>query len=305
MGEHIESKEFRMLARKNCYKYGCLYVYMDKDISLDKHAFPHYRSNENSSALEKFFTLMQGLGGIAKGNDPLQKMPRTLPVVKWEGDTFEYSMSLNGTMYFVDYDDYKTCKQNLNTELHKQGWTVSSGKVGKMPVTSYTPTNNGSGSLYADDPIDAAGMAMMANAMQHTTAELEITEGLMTHDVQKYASGMARKQGRETAESKDLAGFGLVENMKAGMEAAGANSAGGIMGKWKTAGHPIQLIIDGKVAKQSVPGVLTQAEFTETAFVVDSSSGGYVYPTQMEVSISITNMYGSLFTTMTDNRSSK
>jgi hypothetical protein len=77
----------------------------------------------------------------------------------------------------------------------------------------------------------------------------------------------------------------------------GSNMNSGVAGKWMTAGHPVELIIEGQVARQSVNGVLTSAKFTEKDYVVDDTSGGNVYPTAMDVSITITNMYGSLYNT--------
>lgn len=299
MATDIESLEFRKFARDNCYRYGCLHIYMNNRVSLDTHSFPNYSSSSNGSAIEKFLVLMQGLDKTAKGNDSAQKLPRMLPTVTWGDDSLSSSISLNGTMYFLDYEDYKKIRRKLRTELLSQGWTVNTSHISTIPITSYSPKNSASGALYADDPIDAAGMAMMANAARHTTAQLEVTEGLVRHDVEKYASGQARLAGASRADKiHGLAGFGLGGNIKAGLEAIGTNSSGGIIGKWKTCGHPIQLIIEGQPIQSSVNGVLSSAEFTEDAFVVDESSNGVVYPTKMEVSITVMNAYGHMLNTM-------
>lgn len=295
MADQVESLEFRRLARANCYQYGCLYVHTDSPIALDKHEFPRYNTSDNGSAMEKFLSLMQGLGTNASGNDPLAKLPRTLPVVQWSGDSFNVSISLSGTMYFLSYRDYTDTKKKLKSMMVGQGWTVTQNG----PIMSYSPTSQGSGALYADDPVDAAGMAMLTNAMQHTTAEIKVMEGLLSRDVDAYAQGKAKLAGREAAEAEGLAGFGIAQNMKAGYEAYCANSAAGIIGKWQNAGNPVNLLIDNQVSRSSVNCILTDAAFTESAFIADDN--GNVYPTQMEVNISVVNLYGALLTTMTRN----
>lgn len=296
MAESIESLEFRRMARSNCYRYGCLEIYTTQALSLDKHNFPNYSTSQNGSAMEEFLSLIQGMGTAIGSNDPLSKLPRTLPTVKWEGDDMSLTYSLNGDMYFTDLRDYTSTKRSLRSMMLAQGWTINSNG----PVTSYSPTMQGSSTLYTDDPMDAAGRAMMVNSMQHATAELEVLGGYMSGDTEMYASGLARKEARKQAEKAGLAGFGLIENLKAGYEAYSANTASGVMHNWQIAGHPLEFIVNGESIRKSVNCILRDAEFTESAFVIDEQ--GNSYPTKMSVSISLYNIYGALLTTMKINK---
>lgn len=299
----IESKEFRRLARQNCYRYGCIYVYSDSYVPLDKHNFPNYSSKEGTGAVEKFLTLIQSLGSQATGNDPADKLSKPLPGVQWSGDSLDVSISLDGEMYFIDYRDYVTCKKQIRTELVSQGWeqVVSRNETLGMSLSSYRPSRHGSNALYNDDPVDAAGMAMMTSAMQHTMDQGKMLVGYISSDAQMYAEGKARSESSMAGRNAGIpvAGnlTGIGANIGAGIEAMGANFNSGVVGKWACAGHPVELLIEGQVMAQSVSGVLTEATFTEKGYVVDDSSNGAVYPTQMHVAISIKNMYGALSTT--------
>lgn len=303
--EGIESKEFRRLARQNCYRYGCLYVYADKYISLDKHGFPGYSSREGTGSVEKFLTLVQSLGSQATGNDPQDKLSKPLPGVQWNdsGSELSLSITLDGTMYFTDYADYTSCKKQLRKELVAQGWeqVVSRNETLGMSLSSYRPTRHGSDALYNDDPVDAAGMAMMTSAMQHTMDQGKMLAGYVSGNEQMYAEGKARSESSMAGRTAGLpiagALTGIGSNIAAGVEAMGANFNSGIVGKWMQAGHPVELLIEGQVVAQSVCCVLTEATFTESGYVVDDSSGNVVYPTQLEVNVVIKNMYGSLATT--------
>lgn len=296
MENTIESIAFRRLARSNCYRYGCLYVHTDKDITFDKHNFPNYSASDNGSGMEEFLALMNNLGNVAGGNDPTEKLAKTLPIVKWSGDQLSMTINLDGTMYFLDNADYQKTKRSLKSMLVSQGWQLNE----KGSVTSYTPAMNGANAMFVDDPMDAAGRAMMFNSMQTASAQLQVYEGLVTQNVAQYAEGKSRLQGKDYAESKGLGGRGILGNLKVAQEAYAANTAQGIMVKWATAGHAIELLVDGQQIRKSIPGILSDASFTESAYVVDKS--GNMYPTQMDVSIQVTNMYGSLFNTMKVSR---
>lgn len=299
----IESKEFRRLARENCYRYGCLYIYSERYIDLDKHGFPGYSSREGTGSVEKFLTLIQSLGSQATGNDPADKMSKPLPGVQWEdGSSLSLTFSLDGVMYFTDYRDYITCKKQIRKEIVSQGWeqVTSRNETLGMSLTSYRPTKHGSDALYNDDPVDAAGMAMMTSAMQHTMNEGKMMIGYMTNDAQMYAEGKARSESTVAGRTASIPGLntltGIGGNIAAGVEAMGANFNSGIVGKWASAGHPLELLIEGQPVAQSVSCVLTELNLREEGYVVDDSSGGAVYPTQMGVSINVKNMYGALYT---------
>lgn len=294
----IESREFRRLARRNCYKYGPLYIYSDSYVCLDEHKFPKYGSKESTGNVEKFLSLVQSLGKIAGGNDAAEKLAKPLPGVQWGDDDLSLSLQVEGVMYFTDYNDYRKQKNMLRGELVRQGWeqTVSQNQTLGWSLTTYKPAMGGSDALYNDDPADAAGLAMMASAMQHVSTQVQISYGYLSGDQATYAEGKARQQASMTGQSAGLPSI-VGPNVMAGIEAMGANMNSGVVGKWAYAGRPLELLVDGQVARQSVNGVLTSASFTEEAYAVDDTSNGYVYPTQMRVSIGITNMYGGLFNT--------
>lgn len=298
----VQSQDFRRLARANCYRYGCLYVYREDYVGLDTHNFPNYSSKEGTGAVEKFLTLIQSLGSNATGNDPQDKLSKPLPGVQWSGDDLSLSIPLDGTMYFLDYRDYVTCMKQLRTELVAQGWeqVVSKNETLGMSISSYRPSRHGSDALYNDDPVDAAGMAMMTSAMQHTVDQGKMLVGYASGNKQMYAEGKARSEASMAGRTAGLpiarALTGIGGNIAAGVEAMGANFNSGIVGKWASAGYPVELLIDGQVARQSICGVLTSAKFIERSYVVDDTSGGNVYPTEMHVEISVKNMYGSLST---------
>lgn len=298
----IECKNFRRLARLNCYRYGCLYVYSTDYIGLDDHEFPNYSSREGTGAVEKFLTLVQGLGAVGTGNDPSDKLSKPLPGVQWNDSKLSLNLTLDGTMYFVDYRDYEKCKTDLRKEIVAQGWeqVVSRNETLSMSLTSYRPTKHGSDALYNDDPVDAAGMAMMASAMQHNTDQAKMLAGYISGDAQMYAEGKARSESSMAGQSAGIPVVGTLTgigaNVAAGLDAMGANFNSGIVGKWACAGHPLELLIEGQSVARSITGMMVSAKFTEAGYVVDDTSNGRVYPTQMKVSLTITNMYGALFT---------
>lgn len=324
----IQSLDFRRLARLNCYSYGPFCVYSENYVGLDSHNFPNYQNKDGVGAIEKFLTLVQSLGSNASGNDPAQKLAKPLPGVGWSGDDLSLSINLNGTMYFLNYRDWQTCKKDIRSEFLAQGWkqNKSSSEVAGISVLTYAPAKSGEDALYNDDPTDAAGLAMMTSAMQNATlrvkrvsANIEAQgskgtgEGGMQGVVDMffapdaamnsmgYAAVSARIASRQALNQKkhptlsSLGSFG--EDLGAGLEAFGANMNSGLVAKWSTAGHPVQLLINGVPVSQSVQGVLTSVKLTEKAFVIDDTSGGRVYPTEMDIDISIKNMYGSLIST--------
>lgn len=287
----IESKDFRRVARNNCYEYGCLRIYRENiDVRLDEHKFPHYSLKNSTGAVEKFLSLLQSLGDQAKGNDSSDKISKPVPGVNWENDSFDLSIDLDGIMYFTDYRDYETIKNKLRKDLVSQGWEQSVHE-GALPITTYRPGKHGDNALYNDDPTDAAGFAMMTQAVQHTADQARMLYGYMTNNADSFAKGYAR------FETTSKATGGLIgETMYAGAKALASNMNAGILGKWKTSGKPVTLIIDGQPCGYSVPMILTSASFIEQAFVIDNDQG-IMYPTELKVNIGLTNLYGALLNT--------
>lgn len=300
----VESREFREEARKNGYEYGPLFVYSDRYVSLDEHAFPSYVSKSGTGAVEKFLSLVQSLSLQYHGNDPADKLSKPLPGVNWSDDKLNISLSLGGVMYFTDFNDYKACKRNIRKDLVTQGWEqyVSRNDTLNMSVTTYRPTRHGEDSLYNDDPVDAAGMAMMTSAMQHVNDQVKMIRGASGGDADMYAEGYARYEAMATS-SGTLSSLGFLgDSLMSGIHAMGANFNSGIVGKWQWAGHPLRLKIGGQVQAQGLNFVMTSLRLTEKAFVVDKSSDGYVYPTAMDVDVGLTNMYGTLFNTSKEGK---
>lgn len=299
----VQSLEFRQLARANCYKYGPLYITTGDYTSLDSHHFPNFVSKEGTGAVEKFLTLLQSLGSNAVGNDPYAKLARPLPGVGWNNDDLSVSISLQGKMYFTDFRDWVTCKKNIRQEFVEQGWkqNKSASETLGMAIMTYIPSKDGYDALYNDDPVDAAGMAMMTSAMQNVTLQIDKLSANIANDDAAYADAAARLEVRQALNEKrhptlsKIGSFGA--DLGSAIDAFGANMNGGMVAKWSIAGHPVELLIDGVVAVRSVNGVLADAELTESAYVVDGSSGGNVYPTEMDVKITLKNMYGSLINT--------
>lgn len=313
----IESVDFRRLARRNCYVYGPFCVYSDGYVSLDSHNFPNYQNKDGVGAVEKFLSLVQSLGSNASGNDASQKLAKPLPGVGWNGDDLSMSISLNGKMYFTDYRDWQVCKRAIRNEFLAQGWkqNKSSSEKAGISVLTYIPSKDGNNALYNDDPVDAAGFAMMTAAMQNTTIQTNkmatrfglggtyASDGTRrsgdavadyNYEAARYDARQAINQKKHPTLSK-LGAFG--SDIGAGIEALGANMNSAMVAKWSVAGHPVELHINGFPVSRSVNGVLTSVRLTEKAFVIDSSSGNNVYPTEMDVDLSIKNMYGSLINT--------
>lgn len=314
----IESEEFRRAARRNCYRYGCFYVHTDDYTSLDEHSFPNYQMKEGTGSVEKFLSLIQSLGVNASGNDPSQKLAKPLPGVGWNDSDLGLSVSVSGTMYFLDYRDYVSCKNAIHKEFVAQGWKQfkSASQTAGISVLTYIPTKNGSDALFNDDPIDAAGMAMLTSAMQNATLRTQqVVANVKTQGKQggtlgriigvetepyDYAEVTARLEVRQAMNAKKhptlskLGSFG--SDIGAAIDAFGANMNSGLVAKWSVAGNPVELIVEDVVVARSVNGVLTSAKLTEQAYVVDDSSGGQLYPTEMRVDLQIKNLYGSLLT---------
>ena len=306
----IESVEFRRLARQNCYVYGPFCIYSDSFVSLDSHNFPNYNCKEGVGAVEKFLTLIQSLGSNASGNDPAQKLAKPLPGVGWSGDDLSLSISLGGTMYFTDFRDWQTCKTAIRKEFVAQGWkqNKSSSEKAGISIMTYIPTKGGYDALFNDDPVDAAGMAMMTSAMQNTSIQISKISNRFSGDDSgmaqvNYSFESARYDAKQAINAKKhptlskIGAFG--SDIGAGIEAFGANMNSGMVAKWAVAGHPVQLLIEGIPVSSSVNVVLTSAKLTEKAYVVDSTSNGSAYPTELDVDISVKNMYGSLMTAST------
>jgi len=300
----IESLEFRRHARRNCYRYGPLFIYSDRMIILDEHNFPSYDKKDSTGAVEKFLSLVQSLGSIASGNDAQQKLAKPLPGVAWGSDSLSYTIGLQGTMYFMDYRDYIQNKKNIRREFLSQGWKQLRDKSDKLGISvmSYIPNNSGERALFNDDPVDAAGTAMMVSAMQNATLQVKRLSANLRNEVGDYALTSRDIETRQAIAAirhdglvSSLGSFGV--DLANSIDAFGANMNSGLVTKWATAGHPVELLVEGESVARSVNGVLVTARLTEKSYVVDGSSGDQIYPTAMDVSIDVKNMYGALLNT--------
>lgn len=296
MSVSVESMEFRKFARANCYKYECLEIYIPDGVVLDDHNFPNYKSSDSNSSLEKFITTANGLANSVTGVDSSQKLARPMPTVKWDGDEVNLQKTLSGTMYFLDYDDYKETKKKLRNLIVNAGWKTDSVTIADVPFATYEPKNNGQQALYGEDPVDAAGRGMLVRAMQHTEAEANIALGYMIKQPNLVAKGVAKKNAFAKFENTPIGGFGFIGNIKAGLVAMGANTGGGLYGKWLATGSVIEQRINGKPVRKSINFIMQSANFKESAFIFDGTN---LYPTQMSVDLSLYNAYGAMISSST------
>lgn len=282
-----ESLEFRKAARDNCYRYGNFYVYTDRVITLEDYKFPKYHSKSALGAVEKLLTLINSLGANATGNDPSEKLSKPLPGVEWSGDELSVTLTLQGKMYFTSYREYKVYKRNIRKQFLAEGWK----QIVFSNVVTYKPMRDGKDALYNEDPVDAAGMAMLTSSIQHTADQMKMLKGYDDEDPTMYAEGYAR-YSTMCSNHSTLGGIGA--NLQAAVDAFYSNLNSAMVVRWNKAGRPLELLIEGVVQKKGLNYVLQSAQITEDAYVVDDTSGGYVYPTEMSVSLELLNMYGAL-----------
>ena len=299
--EQIESLEYRQNARRNCYRYGPLYIHSKSmDTSLAEYAFPQYEKNTDTGSIEKLMSLLSSLRGAVNSVDASEKLAKPLPGAQWGNDSFEWDFDLSGKMYTLSFKDYRAILGSITKEVKAQGWKIYTGTVGGLPAQSYIPNRSASDALYNEDPVDAASRAMLTSATARLTDQAKMMWGTVTGDVQMYSEALARNEATGGGmTSTGLGNMGPIATVKDAYRAIAANLNAGTAGKWMHAGFPVELIIDGQSYRAAVNAMMTSLSVTEGGFVVDSTSGSTVYPTYLEVHLHVKNLYGKLATSST------
>lgn len=294
--EPIESLEYRQNARRNCYRYGPLYLHSKSmDTSLAEYAFPQYEKNTDTGSIEKLMSLLSSLRGAVNSVDASEKLAKPLPGAQWGNDSFEWDFDLSGRMYTLSYKDYRSILDSITREVKAQGWKIYTGTVGGLPAQSYIPNRSASDALYNEDPVDAASRAMLTSATGRLVDQAKIFTSRITGDVQMYAEAVARSE----ATGGDGGVSNVVATVKDAYRAIAANLNAGTAGKWMHAGYPVELIIDGQPYRAAVNAIMTSLSVTEGGFVVDFTSGSTVYPTYLDIKLHVKNLYGKLATSST------
>lgn len=288
--EAIESLEFRTHARANCYRYGPLYMYSENmNVCLDEHGFPSYGSSSDTGGIEKLLSLVSSRKALSNGVDAAKKLAKPLPGVQWEGDSLEWSLSISGRMYLLSYRDFRDSVKNIKQEILKQGWTVYDTSVVGLPAQSYIPNRSGEDALFNEDPVDAANRAMLTSATNRLVDQVKLLAAGVSGNVELYSDAVARS---EVSGSFDTPGF--IGTFMDAAKALTANLNAGMAGKWRAAGAPVELLVDGRTIKRGLNAVMTSLSLTEGGYVVDASSSNVIYPTYLDVTINVKNMYGKL-----------
>ena len=292
--EPIESLEYRQNARRNCYRYGPLYIHSKSmDTALAEYAFPQYEKNTDTGSIEKLMSLLSSLRGAVNSVDASEKLAKPLPGAQWGNDSFEWDFDLSGRMYILSFADYRAIRGSIRGAVRSQGWKIYTGTVGGLPAQSYIPARSGASALFNEDPVDAASRAMLMSATGRLVDQAKMMWGTISGDVQMYSEAVARNE----ATGGGSLGIGnAVSTVKDAYRAIAANLNAGTAGKWMHAGYPVELIIDGQSYRAAVNAMMTSLSVTEGGFVVDSTSGSTVYPTYLDISLHVKNLYGKLAT---------
>ena len=300
--EPIESLEYRHNARRNCYRYGPLYIHSKSmDTALAEYAFPQYEKNTDTGSIEKLMSLLSSLRGAVNSVDASEKLAKPLPGAQWGNDSFEWDFDLSGRMYTLSFADYRVILGSIRGAVRSQGWKIYTGTVGGLPAQSYIPARSGASALFNEDPVDAASRAMLMSATGRLVDQAKILAARMSGNVEMYAEAVSRNEAANVGPS-GLQGFGNVgpigvaSTVKDAYRAIAANLNAGTAGKWMHAGYPVELIIDGQSYRAAVNAMMTSLSVTEGGFVVDSTSGSTVYPTYLDISLHVKNLYGKLAT---------
>lgn len=293
--EAIESLEFRTHARANCYRYGPLYMYSENmNVCLDEHGFPSYSSSSDTGGIEKLLSLVSSRKALSNGVDAAKKLAKPLPGVQWEGDSLEWSLSISGRMYLLSYRDFRDSVKNIKQEILKQGWTVYDTSVAGLPAQSYIPNRSGEDALFNEDPVDAANRAMLTSATNRLVDQAKILAAGVFGSVDLYSDAVARSEASGSSEAYGIGNLGPLTTLKDAAKALTANLNAGMAGKWRAAGAPVELLVNGMTIKRGLNAVLTALSLTEGGYVVDASSSNVIYPTYLDVTINVRNMYGKL-----------
>ena len=303
--EQIESLEYRQAARRNCYRYGPLYIHTGAiDQKLVEYGFPSYSRNTDTGSIEKLMSLLSSLRGAVNSVDASEKLAKPLPGAQWGDDSFEWSLSLSGNMYMLSYGDYTSTLASIRAAVLDQGWKVYTGSVAGLPAQSYLPSKSGADALFNEDPVDAASRAMLESATSRMVDQTKILAARFSGDVQMYAEAVARNEAANVGPSGTMGlgnsgAIGVASTVRDAYRAIAANLNAGTAGKWMHAGYPVELLVDGQSYRAAVNAMMTSLDIVEGGFVVDATSGNTVYPTYLKINLQVKNLYGKLATSST------
>lgn len=286
MAEDVESLEYRRQARANGYKYGPIFIYKRMDMALQEYGMPHYSLRTSVGAIEAFAGLLQNIGDAVK-EDATNKMGQNLPGVNTPSADFGLDLSISGPMYMLGYDDFINTQRAIDRMAHRYGWETH---VGGIAVTYRPNTSGASSDLYSEDPITAASRAMMLSAYKHLeTSALVLKQRGGSGSDETYAKNIVA-----------LEGCGIGTTMKSARDAFTANTGRAVAAKWYNAGYAVEAYRANVRTAASVNVVPSHLTVTPQAYVVDDTSQGVIYPTRLDISISLANPYGKLIATTTD-----
>lgn len=291
MAEDIESYEFRDHARRNGYRYGKhIFIYKDFSTALVKYGMPKYDLRDSVGAIESFAGLLQNVNNALE-NDPNTKFAKNLPGVNTPKADFNLSIDLSGPMYLKGYKDYESVYNGLDAMAHTYGWETQ--RMDNLSVTYRPRSLEGvEGDLYSEDPTTAASRAMMTSSLKHGMDAMKVLHG-------------ALGGGTEADYAKNIVALendGIMQTLKAAKTAFDANTGAALAGKWANAGMPLEAVREDVVVDASVNLVPMSLTVVPHAFVLDGEkeSQNRLYPTRLEISVTLANPYGKLFRTNTE-----
>lgn len=291
MADDVESKKFREHARRNGFAYGIrgkdkqplLFIYKAMDTAVIEYSMPEYHSKGSVGAIEAFAGLLQNISE-AMDSDPKAKMAKNLPGIDTPDGDFALTISLSGPMYLLDYKDCTAVMAALDQMAHQYGWETTRTQF----AVTYKPNREAApgGDLYCEDPVTAASRTMMVASMAHMRdAALVLTEA---GDDSEYAKNIARLEKE-----------GLGNTFGQAKEAFLGNTGATVVGQWRNAGYPVHATIEGRSVASSVNVVPSSLTVVPRAYVRDSASSE-IYPTRLDISVTLQNPYGKLFRTNTE-----
>lgn len=289
----VESKDFRTQARQNGYGYGVdddgsdtIFIYKAEKVTLREYGLPTYALRSAVGAIESLVGMIQNTNQGTDG-DAKQKRGKNIPgATTDENPRFSVQLSLQGPMYFLSYDDYVHKLGAIDRLVRKFGWEIIGEGISRLYRPSMRASATGTG-LYSEDPIAAGNRAMLQSSFGHIKNAQAVLWGI--GDDANYAKNIVQ-----------LERSGFEQTFRSFADAFSANTGSGMVGAWRNAGYPIRACVAGFPIEYSINVVPTSLKITPGAYVVDSTSGGRAYPTQIDVSAEFVNIYGSLIAAGTD-----
>ena len=270
MPEAIESREFRRHAQRNGYHYNGLRVYKEWTIALRDYGLPGFRLRSSVGAIESLVGMFQGVAEQVKSGTP-GKLAKDLPGVEASDGNFEFTTTLDGPIYCLSLQEANYVTSTIATMAKNFGWRVQQveGSATYLPVKE---------NMFTEDPVTAMSRAVMVSAAAHLTSSIECLVGMGSDT--ELANSYAQMERSGIKQTIGNAADAYLDNT--GASAAVAWQGAG-------AGFQIQQVLEGTVVDSSVYLAPTGITVRPGAYVQDSTG---LYPTRIDVSISLVNPYG-------------